>query len=167
MSTLKVNPVMYLISSPRVDMSKGKFAAQAGHATQLALELTPDDRLSHIWRWCGGHYAKVVLMSDDLDLTAEYLRERGFSVAKVIDEGRTEFGDTLTTTFLGVQVLDKNNAGVAATFSQFKLYRDRPAVNTQDPLGLKERDGEEKHSFIDKLKERARAYTSRRDSGHA
>lgn len=124
---------MYLISTPRVPMTKGKFAAQAGHATMLGMELSPENWLSHCWRWRGGQYAKVVLMADDLDLAAEYIRDRGILVGKVIDEGRTEFGADLTTTFLGSQIVDKDDANVKATFGAFKLYRE-PVVVLEDPV---------------------------------
>lgn len=115
---------MYLISNPRIPMSKGKFGAQCGHATMRALELSPDNWLKHVWRHAGGHYAKVVLMADDLMLAKHYIEERGFACALVLDEGRTEFGDELTPTFLGVQIVDKDLLDVKNTFGQFKLYRE-------------------------------------------
>ena len=179
MSTLRVNPVMYLLSDPRISMSKGKFAAQAAHAAMLALELSPpNDRLTHIWRHVGGHYAKVVLACDDLQLTQQYIEDRfPGHTALVIDEGRTEFGAELTPTFLGVRVLDKNRADVAATFGEFKLYQEpkrssyemaEDIINRADRevlrrlmLPLKE---EEKRSFIQIAKEQLRAHRPRRGS---
>lgn len=165
----RVNPVMYLISDPKIEMSKGKFAAQAAHAAVEAYKVSPDDRLKHIWDECGQQYAKVVLQTDDLRTACDYIEARGFNVAMIIDEGRTEFDKDLTPTFLGVQVVDKNNPHVQATFGAFTLYRDYDAETLQEARRqLNQRFGfEEKHSFIDKLKERARAYSSRRDSGHA
>jgi peptidyl-tRNA hydrolase len=170
-------------------MSKGKFAAQAAHAAMLALELSPSgDRLTHIWRHAGGHYAKVVLACDDLLTTREYIEARfPGHTALVIDEGRTEFGAKLTPTFLGVRVLDKNRADVAATFGEFNLYPDTPKmaiieVNQRlTPEQLKElrekiqagmpphevrrmlpTTEEEKRSFIQIAKEQLRAHRPRR-----
>lgn len=151
MSTLPVNPVMYLLSDPRVPMSKGKFGAQAAHAAMLALELSPDDRLQHVWRHAGGHYAKVVLQCEDLQLTKQYIEDRGFACGLVIDEGRTEFGAALTPTFLGVQIVDKNRLDVKNTFGQFNLYRDLPTT-------------EEKRSVKDKIRERIRAHRAGRNA---
>lgn len=126
MSTLKVNPVMYLLVERGNPMSAGKLAAQVAHAAVSAYCESPDDRLKHIWEYCGGHYAKVVLECDDLVIAQEYIEARGFVTCMVIDEGRTEFGNTLTRTALGVQIVDKNRADVAATFGEFKLYSGRP-----------------------------------------
>lgn len=155
MSTLKVNPVMYLLAEAGNPMSAGKFAAQAAHAAVNAYCASPDDRLRHIWEACGNQHPKVVLQCDDLVVAQEYIEARGFITRMVIDEGRTEFDGGLTRTFLGVQIVDKNRADVAATFSGFKLYREprveAPAV-------------EEKRSFIHRCKERISAYRPRRGS---
>lgn len=160
MSTLKVNPVMYLLVDPRVEMSAAKLAAQVAHGAVEAYKLSPDNRLKHIWDECGKHYAKVVLDGGDLQIAREYIEARGFKTVLIIDEGRTEFGGGLTPTVLGVQIVDKNAADVAATFGDFKLYRHK------DPYPKAcTKDGEKKRSFIDKCKERCRAHRSRRDPG--
>src|SRR5688500_145760 len=129
MSTLKVNPVMYLLVEAGNPMSAGKMAAQVAHAAVEAYKISPDDRLKHIWDECGKHYTKIVLQCDDLWVAWDYIRARGFECRMIIDEGRTEFGGELTRTALGVQIVDKNNAHVAATFSAFKLYRDPKPEN--------------------------------------
>ena len=124
-----MNPVQYLIANHTLNMTPGKLAAQVAHASQMGLRLNaktehgnPYDE-SIVNRWMlGGHYAKVVLESDDLHTAGEYLASRGFTNASIIDEGRTEFGGTLTFTALGLPVLDKDNPHVRETFSQFKLY---------------------------------------------
>lgn len=168
MSTLKVNPVMYLISDPRVEMSKGKFAAQAAHAAVQAYKVSPDDRLKHIWDECGQQYAKVVLQTDDLHNATLYILQRGFKVVPILDEGRTEFDADLTLTFLGVQIVDKNRADVQATFGGFKLYKEHQPVRLQDAVErqrqLHPELYEEKRSFIHRCKERISAHRPRRGS---
>jgi peptidyl-tRNA hydrolase len=107
-------------------MSTGKAAAQAGHAAVEAYKLTPDNNTKRMWH-CGGHYAKIVLEAPSAEflLYAErYINDRGFKTALIIDEGRTEI-DKLLPTALGVEVLDKDNSHVAATFSVFDLYKDK------------------------------------------
>lgn len=114
-------------------MSVGKAAAQAAHASQMGLRGNakpphgnPYDA-SIVNRWMlAGHYAKVVLESDDLEVARLYLHERGFDCAAIIDEGRTEFSTALTLTALGLPVLDKDSAHVRETFKAFKLYKDPP-----------------------------------------
>ena len=155
MSTLSVNPVMYLIAESGNPMSAGKLGAQLAHAAVEAYRISPDDRLKHIWSECGKHYAKVVLETDNLFMTNLYLTERGFMVVPIIDEARTEL-EGLTLTALGVQIVDKNRADVAATFRQFKLYRGPKPAPVEEP---------EKRSFTTKLKERWRAYATRRNQG--
>lgn len=116
---------MYLIAaSPETTpMSPGKLAAQAAHAAVLAYEATPDNNTKRVW-WRGGHYTKIVLMADDLAVAKAYIEDRGFACERVIDEGRTEFDGKMTPTFLGVQIVDKSDAHVQATFGEFKLYRE-------------------------------------------
>ena len=141
-------------------MSKGKFAAQAAHAAVEAYKLPAHEWTRHYWDECGKHYAKVVLQADDLLLAQKYIEDRGFKTALILDEGRTEFDADLTPAFLGVQIVDKDNAHVAATFSTFKLFKD-PAyepslVVWEDPV---------KRTFKDWIKERfGHGNSSQRDS---
>lgn len=158
---MPMNPVMYLVSSPRVPMSKGKFGAQAAHAAVEAYKLSPDNWLKHCWDERGKQYAKVVLMADDLDLAAEYIHARGFDVVKIIDEGRTEFDKDLTLTFLGVQIVDKDNVHVKATFEAFKLYRE---PEMEDP-GFIVMEDQVERSVFDRIRERFNGNTAQRDSG--
>lgn len=164
MSTLKVNPVMYLIAETGNPMSAGKFAAQAGHAAVEAYKLSPNDRLKHIWDECGHQYAKVVLQTDNLFMTNLYLVERGYVVVPIIDEGRTEFTGDLTLTFLGVQILDKNRADVQATFRGFKLYKDPRFATLQDAINRQQElhPRKAKSSFTARCKERLRGHRSGR-----
>ncbi len=119
-----MDPVMYLVmASPSVTpMSPGKLAAQAAHAAVEAY-LISDQNKQAVNRWrCGGHYKKVVLMTDDLGVASRYIQDRGFKVACIIDEGRTEFTADLTMTAIGVEILDKDELHVRETFGAFKLY---------------------------------------------
>jgi peptidyl-tRNA hydrolase len=126
-----VNPVQYIILNPTLGMSTGKAAAQAAHASIEGLRLNAKETwgnpfdASIVNRWYqGGHYAKVVLMSDDLLLAQHYLHVRGFKSALILDEGRTEFTADLTPTALGLPVLDKDQPHVRETLGTFKLYKD-------------------------------------------
>lgn len=123
-----MNPVMYLITDPKLGMSRGKFGAQAAHAAVEAYQLGDmfderDEALRNAW-YVGGHYTKVVLQADDLYAAKHYIEERGFKCVLIIDEGRTEFGGNLTPTFIGVSLVDKDDLHTQETFSTFKLYKD-------------------------------------------
>lgn len=129
MNVMATNPVQYIILDRTLNMSTGKSAAQAAHAAIEGLRLNAkepwgnpwDDKLVNLW-YRGGHYAKVVLETDDLHTAQTYLQDRGFNSVLIIDEGRTEFSRNLTPTALGLPVLDKNAIHVQETFSSFDLY---------------------------------------------
>lgn len=144
-----MNPVMYILSDPSLEMSAGKLAAQVAHASVEAYRLSckhPTTReydgeviedwatltekaITNRWRR-GGHYAKVVLAAAHLEVAKLYIEDRGFKTALIVDEGRTEI-DPLTPTALGVEIVDKDSGHVQDTFSAFKLYRERkPAPPT-------------------------------------
>jgi peptidyl-tRNA hydrolase len=132
-----MDPVMYIImASPHTTpMSPGKLAAQAAHAAVEAWQIS-DKNKQVVNRWyAGGHYKKVVLMSDNLELAERYIKDRGFKTVLIIDEGRTEFDGRLTPTAIGVEVVDKDELHVRETFSVFMLYA--PEV----PIAHKARGG--------------------------
>ena len=83
------------------------------------------------WRR-GGHYAKIVLQADDLQVAERYINDRGFRTVQIIDEGRTEI-DPLTPTAIGVEIVDKDAGHVQDTFSAFKLYRERKPTPAPAP----------------------------------
>jgi peptidyl-tRNA hydrolase len=130
---------MYIFLNEGAGMSTGKAAAQAAHAAvesyRLSIESDPsnpgqfqESNLIRHW-YKGGHYAKIVLSaknSFDLKLIQNYLEARGFKTSLIIDEGRTEI-EPFTPTALAVEIVDKNNPHVAATFSTMSLYKDRPS----------------------------------------
>jgi len=127
-----LNPVQYIIMDPNLDMGEGKALAQAAHASVEGVRISAKEPWGNPWdstivnRWYqGGHYAKIVLQADDLEIAERYIRERGIKVQPVIDEGRTEFGGVLTFTALGSEIVDKDLAHVRETFSVFKLYPQR------------------------------------------
>jgi peptidyl-tRNA hydrolase len=133
-----INPVQYIILNKGLGMTTGKAAAQAAHASVQGLYVVHGEEgrrnpwdASIVNRWMrGGHYAKVVLEVPDESalMTAErYIADRGFKVACIIDEGRTEI-EPFTRTALGSGVVDKDSGHVRETFGQFKLYDDRPVV---------------------------------------
>lgn len=138
-----MNPVMYILVERDNPMSAGKLGAQIGHAAVEAYRLSckQDERepgnfqessIANRWRR-GGHYTKIVLMTDDLNTAFEYIGARGFNVVKIIDEGRTEVSP-LTRTALGVEIVDKDSAHVQDTFGLFKLYNPPSMVVVEKPM---------------------------------
>lgn len=131
-----MNPVMYIVLNQGAGMSTGKAAAQAAHAAvegyRMSVESNPsnpgqfqESNLIRQW-YKGGHYTKIVLSARDaadLVIKQVYLDERGFKTYLIVDEGRTEL-DPFTPTALAVELVDKDNPHVQATFSSFSLYRD-------------------------------------------
>lgn len=117
-------------------MSTGKAAAQAAHAAVEAYLLTPDTNLKRVWHR-GGHYKKIVLAADDelhLHTIRQYLYDRHFDTALIVDEGATEVRPH-SATALGVEIVDKDHAHAAATFSSFSLYKDDPRVVILESTG--------------------------------
>lgn len=123
-----MTPAMYIFLNSALGMSTGKAAAQAAHASPFAERMSRPDLLD-AW-YVGGHYMKLVMDGGDalaMWTIKVYLEQRDFKVKMIIDEGRTE--DTyMVPTALGVEVVDKDDPHVAATFSSFKLLRDKPQV---------------------------------------
>lgn len=121
---------MYIFINEGLDMSPGKIAAQAAHAAVEAYRLTPaDSNVLRMW-YCGGHYAKYIMSARDsahLRDIERYLNDRGFKTALIIDEGHTEI-DPIQPTALGVEVVDRDNVHVKASFGEFKLLKQpRPS----------------------------------------
>ena len=124
-------PVMYIFVNGALGMSPGKLAAQAAHAAVEAYRISETNALDD-W-YLGGHYTKLVMKArhaDHLMYIQKYLEERGFRSKLIIDEGITEI-DPHVPTALGVEVVDKEIAHVAATFSTFELYRDKIKVTME------------------------------------
>lgn len=132
----RVNPVQYLILDKSLGMSTGKAAAQAAHAAVEGIRLNAKTEWGNPWdagivnRWYqGGHYGKIVLESYDLHTAVAYIEARGIPCTLIIDEARTEL-EGLTPTAIGCPVVDKDQPHVRETFSAFKLYNDRPRLET-------------------------------------
>lgn len=136
-----MRPAMYIFINKGLGMSAGKVGAQAGHAAveayKLSIGLIPhwpiedqevkESATARHW-YKGGHYAKYVMEAKDeqqLFAIRDYLGSRGFQSALIVDEGHTE-GTEFVATALGVEVVDKDHPHVAATFGEFKLYKDEP-----------------------------------------
>lgn len=137
-----MNPVQYILVERDNGMSPGKLAAQVAHAAVEGVRVSAKEPWGNPWdssivnRWyLGGHYAKIVLQCDDLEIAERYIRERGIKVQPVIDEGRTEFGGVLTFTALGSEIVDKDNPHVRETFSVFRLYNPVPGKDTRPKVG--------------------------------
>lgn len=121
-----MKPVMYIIANRSLGMSPGKLGAQVAHAACEAMIIS-DQKLIDQWR-SGGHYTKIVLQADgsqQLSTIREYLTERGFKTALIIDEGRTEI-PAFSKTALGCAIVDKSDQHVIDTFSSFELYQELP-----------------------------------------
>lgn len=105
-------------------MTPGKIAAQAQHAAVEAFRIS-DSAMLDAW-YLGGHYCKLVMLAEDdvhLITIQKYIEDRGFKTKLIIDEGRTEIRP-LSTTALGVEVVDRDDPHTAATFGEFKLYKE-------------------------------------------
>lgn len=127
--------VMYLFANKGLGMSSGKMAAQVSHAAVEAYRLSLQ-REGEWWHetdiikdwYIGGHYCKYVMLAEDeahLHTIRHYLEERGFKTKLIIDEGHTEVRPH-TATALGVEIVDKDDPHTAATFKDFKIFRDPP-----------------------------------------
>lgn len=122
-------------------MSPGKLAAQAAHASVEGVRISAKEPWGNPWdasivnRWYrAGHYAKVVLQTDNLLVAQSYIDSRGFKSMLIIDEGRTEIAP-LTPTAIGVEILDKDLPHVRETFSVFKLYNASTGKDTRPKNG--------------------------------
>lgn len=117
--------VMYIFLNRDLEMSIGKASAQVGHAAVEAYLLSDPKLIKH-WRE-GLHYTKLVMLADDsnqLQTIQKYIEDRGFKTQLIIDEGRTEI-KPFSMTALGVEIVDKDEPHVAATFESFKLYKEK------------------------------------------
>lgn len=137
-----MNPAMYIFINKGLRMSTGKAAAQAAHAAvegyRLSCGLEPhrpqeglarEGYVARNW-YQGGHYTKLVMEAEDdqhLLSIREYIESRGFRTALIVDEGHTEVRP-FSTTALGVEIVDKDDTHVAATFGEFKLLKGNPSV---------------------------------------
>lgn len=165
-----MTPAMYIFVNKGLGMSTGKTAAQAAHAAveayRISMSRTPEGR-STIWphmpakvlyetnevrRWYrGGHYMKLVMeCRDDAHIlaTEQYLKNRGFNTALIYDEGHTEI-PAVTPTALGVEIVDKDNPHVQASFGCFDLYREAPVII--------ESTGRMKQADLDKIRQQLRS----------
>jgi hypothetical protein len=64
-----------------------------------------------------------------------YLQERHVNTKLIIDEGRTEIA-AHSPTALGVEVVDKDNPVIAATFESFQTYREEKVKKDPSSKGL-------------------------------
>jgi len=123
------NYVMYLFINKGLGMSSGKIAAQSVQSSIGAYKLS-DGELVHDWWHKGGHHTTLVMEAIDennLQNIQNYLLDRGFNSFMMIDEGMTEV-DAHVCTALAVEIVDKEDPHTEATFSSFKLYRDKVRV---------------------------------------
>jgi peptidyl-tRNA hydrolase len=117
---------MYLFLNRGLGMSVGKSAAQVAHAAVEAFQIS-DRKMIENWNY-GKHYTKLVMLAEDADqllVIERYIKERGFKTAIIIDEGRTEI-QPFSYTALGVEIVDKDDLHVQATFGDFRTYKDLP-----------------------------------------
>lgn len=123
-----MRPALYVFVRKDLGMSAGKIAAQVVQASAVILEAEKSRWITHQWLYRGGHHMTLVMESysaDHLRDIGRYLKDRGFESFTQIDEGYTEVAP-LTPTALAVQPVNKDDPHVAATFSQFSLYKDDP-----------------------------------------
>lgn len=121
-----MKPALYLFVNKGLGMSTGKVSAQVAQATVGTMLVSDEDILTKWWEGPGQHHAVYVMQAEDNEhiYTIErYLNARGFKTFVMIDEGMTEIRPH-TPTVLGVEVVDKEDENVEASFMAFKLYRD-------------------------------------------
>lgn len=129
-----MKPAMYIFVNKGLGMTPGKCMSQSSHAAVEAFRIS-QPRLIEAWD-LGKHYAKYVMVAEDelhLHTIKHYIEERGFKTVLIIDEGHTEIRPH-TVTALGVEIVDKDDPHTAATFSDFKTYRETPARPKPDKL---------------------------------
>ena len=132
-----MRPALYLFVNKGLGMSAGKIAAQVAQATAGVIELSAslDGLFDEWWLGNGHHHATYVMEArnaERLTNIERYLNSRGFKTYLMIDEGMTEI-DPITPTVLGVEIVDKDDPHVQATFGIFKLYRDTIRVTLEVP----------------------------------
>jgi len=117
--------VQYLVFRADLALPKGKLAAQAGHAVQLALRTVErvGDPRSREWleQWEAGSFVKVAVKvggADELGLLCAQLDQAGVLYSHVVDEGRSVVAPG-TLTAVGVQPLPRSIA--SAFFGALKL----------------------------------------------
>lgn len=122
---------MYIFVNKELQMSVGKVAAQAAHAAVEAYRISTVDKLAEWYK--GRHYKKLIMEARDaehLRTIASYLTERGFKSVFIIDEGLNEVAPH-SFTALGVEIVDQDDPHTQATFSTFRLYRDKVKVTLE------------------------------------
>ncbi len=125
------NVVMYIFANRGLSMSSGKLSAQVAHAAIEAFRISSKPLVDKWYE--GGHYTKLVMLARDNDhikTIQQYIEERGYKTKLIIDEGRTEIAPHQPTA-LGVEIVDKEDSEVLATFSTFELYRERIRVTME------------------------------------
>lgn len=118
---------MYIFINKGLGMTAGKMAAQASHAAVEAFRLS-DEAGAAFWLKTG--YTKLVMEARDTEhllLIEKCLRDKGYRVAPIIDEGRTETAPQ-SFTALGVEIVDRLDEKVKFDFSDFKTYREPKAA---------------------------------------
>lgn len=132
-----MRPVMYIFANRGLGMSPGKLAAQVAHAAVEAFRISDKD-LVDAW-YVGKHHTKLVMEARDTEhlLSIErYLNERGFQTTLIIDEGRTEIPPH-TPTALGIEIVDKTDPDVQASFGDFISYKERPKADPEPSRGFR------------------------------
>jgi PTH2 family peptidyl-tRNA hydrolase len=125
----KTYPVMYIFVNKSLNMSPGKLAAQACHASCNAMRIS-NAKLVDDW-YEFGFYTKLVMEARDeqhLRNIEKYLNERDIKTALIIDEGRTEIPKH-SVTALGCEVVDKNVLG--PIFQEFDLFKPELTIKVK------------------------------------
>jgi peptidyl-tRNA hydrolase len=130
-----MKPVMYLFLNRGLGMSTGKASAQVAHAAVEAFRIS-SSKMIDAW-YVGGHYTKLVMLAEDSEnllVIDRYLTDRGFKTGLIIDEGRTEIKPH-SPTALGIEIVDKDNPHVQASFESFRTYKESQVEVTKVHCG--------------------------------
>jgi PTH2 family peptidyl-tRNA hydrolase len=112
---------MYILVNEELEMSKGKVAAQVGHAVNVLVYNMlkgREEEVALLEEYMDGEIKKIILSAPERLLLQ--LEELGY--CSIIDKGYTEIKpNSLTCVNLGI--IDKNQLPATAVVNRLKLYK--------------------------------------------
>lgn len=131
--TERYRPFVYVFANKGLGMSAGKLSAQVAHAVMMAGVEQPKEKFKS---WANSmHRTIIVLEANDethMRNIHSYLKERGFKMSLIVDEGVNEI-TPFTVTAMASEILDRNDPNVEDAFAGFKLYTDLVKVTIEIP----------------------------------
>jgi peptidyl-tRNA hydrolase len=127
-----MKPIQYVIINKSLEMSAGKVAAQAVHASIMAGTNAGDKK----WKLSNQRWVCVLEATDAEQLRSfkTYLAERGITTSLIIDEGVNEI-QAYSVTALATEILNKNETDELGYFRPFKLYQQTEINSSWEAVG--------------------------------